>query len=81
MGKQEEKPVEVVEAQPAQTVSLEGFTKLQAQLAAVQGQLDAEQAKKQAYTIGKQPLDEMVGAPKREPVVSKLPNGTKRVDF
>lgn len=72
MGKQEEKLQEVITLE-------ERLKSLEAQLEA---EKDKNQARSQSYTIGKQPLDELVGfVPKRDPVVTKLPNGTKRVDF
>ena len=46
--------------------------------------VDAEKKveERKTYTEGRQPIDEMRGfLPKREPVVTTLPNGTKRVDF
>ncbi len=55
-------------------------------IAELEAALETEKAKNQrtpmATTLGKQPLDEFAGyVPKRDPVVSKMLNGTKRVDF
>lgn len=57
---------------------------LQTELAQLRRQLDQEKAKNDAksFTVGKTPFDEMLGfVPQRDPVVSTLANGTKRVDF
>lgn len=55
-------------------------SELAERLAALEEENKKLREEKNSFTLGKQPLDEMIGAPRREPVHTKLHNGTLRTD-
>lgn len=76
MGKEEK-------VEPTLADVLKRLAELEEKGAAKDREISVLKAEKDKYarTEGRQPIDDMIDAPVREPQVSKLPNGTRRVDF
>jgi len=88
MGKQEGEPKVEVEAKTVKADEgtlaqiLERLNGLDARNKELERQLADAKRDRKTYTEGKQPIDEMIGAPRREPrMVPMLNPETKRVDF